>query len=61
MVFAAEEDQNEADQIPKSGKKAAVKKKNLLREREKRAREKQKSWIRLTVSGHPLSVRLLLP
>jgi hypothetical protein len=24
MVFAAEEDQNEADQIPESGKKAAV-------------------------------------
>lgn len=30
MVFAAEEGQNEADQIPKSGKKAAVKKGNSV-------------------------------
>lgn len=40
MVLAAEEDQNEADQIPKSGKKTAVKKEILLREKsEKSQRE----------------------
>ena len=52
MVFAAEEGQNEADQTPKPGKKVAVNK------REKPARKKSMDR-ELTVSGHPLSVRLL--
>lgn len=42
MVFAAEEYQNEADQIPKPGKKAAVKKKILLREKSETSQRKRK-------------------
>ena len=53
MAFAAGEDQNEADQIPKSGKKSTVKKKKNLQKRERAGK------TNLTVSGHPLSVRLL--
>ena len=43
MVFAAGEDQNEADQIPKPGRKVAVKKKTPLKQ--KRERERQASHI----------------
>lgn len=38
MVFAAEEDQNEADQTPKSGKKVAV-------NRRERTARKRNVWI----------------